>query len=473
MIKFGTGGWRAIIADEFTKANLRLLTAGLCKLMQEQGLSGSEVCVGYDRRFLSKESAHWAAEVLAGYGFHVYMVNRSSPTPLIMFVVRERNVPYGMAITASHNPATYNGVKVFTRGGRDASPDVTDRIEAYAAETTPEEIPSIDYDTALKNGLIFEDNPTNDYLDSILLSVDVESIRKAHLRIGLDPLYGVSQSCLRTVLTTCRCDLEVIHDMHDTLFGGKLPTPTAETLIPLEHLVVDRHCDFGLATDGDADRIAVIDDNGFFVHPNQLLVLLYYYLVKYRGEKGDCVRNNSTTHLLDRVAEGFGQKCHEVPVGFKYVSSKMTETDAVIGGESSGGLTVRGHISGKDGIYAAALITEMVAVTGKSVSALYDEICSMYGFWAYRDGDIRVKPERKEELKKLIFEAELIPEFGKKIERIDRSDGCKVWFEDGSWCICRFSGTEPLLRFAAEALEAETAESYISAWKKICTEPGS
>ncbi len=468
MVKFGTGGWRAIIADEFTKTNLRLLTAGLCSLMKDQGLEGTEVCVGYDRRFLSKESAHWAAEVLAGCGFHVYMVNRSSPTPLIMFTVRERQCHYGMAITASHNPAIYNGVKVFTAGGRDAAPEVTGEIEKRLAVIDPETIPVMDYDKAVDSGMILEDNPTNDYLDNILLSVDVNAIRNAHLKIGLDPLYGVSQSVLRTVLTTCRCDLEVIHDMHDTLFGGKLPTPTAETLIPLEQLVVDRHCDFGLATDGDADRIAVIDDKGFFVHPNQLLVLLYYYLVKYRGEQGDCVRNNSTTHLLDRVAEGFGQKCHEVPVGFKYVSAKMAETDAVIGGESSGGLTVRGHISGKDGIYAAALITEMVAVTGKSVSALYDEICSMYGFWAYEDSDIRVKPERKEELKKLIFEAHLIPEFGKKIERIDRSDGCKVWFEDGSWCICRFSGTEPLLRFAAEALEADTAKGYIEAWKGIC-----
>ncbi len=467
MIKFGTGGWRAIIADDFTKTNLRLLTAGLCKMMLEQGLAGAEICMGYDRRFLSKESAHWAAEVLAGYGFHTYMVNRSSPTPLIMYVVRERKANYGMAITASHNPATYNGVKVFTHGGRDAAPEVTEQIENYAAQTDPTEIPSVDYDIALSQGLIKEENPTNDYLDTILDSVDVQTIKKAQLRIGLDPLYGVSQSCLRTVLTTCRCDLEVIHDMHDTLFGGKLPTPTAETLIPLEQLVVDRHCNFGLATDGDADRIAVIDDNGFFVHPNQLLVLLYYYLVKYRGWKGDCVRNNSTTHLLDKVAEGFGQKSHEVPVGFKYVSAKMAETEAIIGGESSGGLTVKGHIAGKDGIYAAALITEMVAVTGKSVSALYDEICGMYGFWAYADGDIRVKPERKEELKKMIFESEVIPEFEKEIEHIDRSDGCKIWFKDGSWCICRFSGTEPLLRFAAEALERENAEAYIEAWKGI------
>ena len=275
MIKFGTGGWRAIIADDFTKTNLRLLAAGLCQMMLEQGLAGSEVCIGYDRRFLSKESAHWTAEVFAGYGFHTYMVNRSSPTPLIMFVTRERNVPYGMAITASHNPAVYNGVKVFTRGGRDAAIEVTEEIEKRTLQIDPEQITSIDYDIALQQGLTIEENPTNDYLDFILDSVDVNAIKKAHLRIGLDPLYGVSQSCLRTVLTTCRCDLEVIHDMHDTLFGGKLPTPTAETLIPLEQLVVDRHCDFGLATDGDADRIALIDDNGFFVHPNQLLVLLY------------------------------------------------------------------------------------------------------------------------------------------------------------------------------------------------------
>ena len=273
MIKFGTGGWRAIIADDFTKTNLRLLTAGLCELMLEEGYAGTEVCVGYDRRFLSKESAHWAAEVLAGYGFHTYMVNRSSPTPLIMYVTRERDVPYGMAITASHNPATYNGVKVFTRGGRDAVVEVTDKIENHAAKLDPEEIPWVDYDLALEQGLIFEENPTNGYLDCILDSVDVDIIKKAQLRVGLDPLYGVSQSCLRTVLTTCRCDLEVIHDTHDTLFGGKLPTPTTETLIPLEQLVTDKHCDFGLATDGDADRIALIDDNGMFVHPNQLIFL--------------------------------------------------------------------------------------------------------------------------------------------------------------------------------------------------------
>lgn len=336
MIKFGTGGWRAVIADEFTKENIRLLMAGLCRLMEKEGLAGAEVCVGYDRRFLSKESAHWAAEVLAGCGFHPFVINRSSPTPLMMFTVKKRGEPYGIAVTASHNPAIYNGIKVFTAGGRDADETVTARIEAEIAQLTPADVKSVDYDEAVARGLITEANPMNEYLDSILSAVDVEAIKNAALRIGFDPMYGVSWSSLSMLLTTCRCDLEIIHDRHDTLFGGKLPAPNVDTLKPLAALVLDKHCDLGIATDGDADRLGVIDNEGQFIHPNKLLVLLYYYLVKYRGWHGPCVRNNSTSHLLDRVAAGLGEKCYEVPVGFKWVSAKMTETDAVIGGESSG-----------------------------------------------------------------------------------------------------------------------------------------
>ena len=314
MIKFGTGGWRAVIADEFTKENIRLLMAGLCRLMEKEGLAGAEVCVGYDRRFLSKESAHWAAEVLAGCGFHPFVINRSSPTPLMMFTVKKRGEPYGIAVTASHNPAIYNGIKVFTAGGRDADETVTTRIEAEIAQLTPADVKSVDYDEAVARGLITEANPMNEYLDSILSAVDVEAIKNAALRIGFDPMYGVSWSSLSMLLTTCRCDLEIIHDRHDTLFGGKLPAPNVDTLKPLAALVLDKHCDLGIATDGDADRLGVIDNEGQFIHPNKLLVLLYYYLVKYRGWHGPCVRNNSTSHLLDRVAAGLGEKCYEVPV---------------------------------------------------------------------------------------------------------------------------------------------------------------
>ncbi len=466
MIKFGTGGWRAVIAEEFTKENLRLLTAGLCRLMEKEGHAGEEICVGYDRRFLSKESAHWIAEVLAGCGFRTLMVNRSSPTPLIMYVVKAQGMPYGMMVTASHNPAIYNGVKIFTAGGRDADLTVTAKIEAEIAGIDPAAIPSIRYEEALERGLIREDNPANDYIDSILALVDAEAIKRARLHIALDPMYGVSQTCLRTILMTCRCDVEVIHERHDTLFGGKLPAPNAATLIPLSNFVLDRRCDLGVATDGDADRLGVIDERGGFIHPNTLLVLLYYYLVKYRGWQGPCVRNNSTTHLLDRVAEGLGQRCYEVPVGFKYISAKMAETDAVIGGESSGGMAVRGHISGKDGIYAAALLTEMLAVTGKSISALYREITEQYGELHYREADFRMTPERKAELRRLLFEEELLPDF-EGLVRVSREDGVKCRFRDGSWVICRFSGTEPLLRMAAEAEDETEAEKRIERWREL------
>ena len=465
MIKFGTGGWREIIADGFTKEKIRLLTAGLCSLMLREGHGGREICVGYDRRFLSKESAHWAAEVLAGFGFRVFVIDRSSPTPLIMFAVKQMGAPYGMAITASHNPAIYNGIKIFTEGGRDAEREVTNRIEAQIALLKPEDVRSVDYDRALAEGLIREGYPFNEYIDSILDRMDTKAIRRCRLRIAIDPMYGVSQSSLRTILLTCRCDVDVIHEQHDTLFGGKMPAPSASRLKPLANYVVDNRCNLGIATDGDADRIGVIDEQGNYLHANTLLVLLYYYLLKYRGWKGPCVRNNSTTHLLDRVAEDLGEKCYEVPVGFKYISGKMAETDAIIGGESSGGMAVRGHIAGKDGIYAAALLVEMLAVTGKPISALYQEILDRYGERGYVEADFTMTQARKQLLQEEIFINHKFPNFTGGIERIDRSDGCKIWFADGSWVICRFSGTEPLLRMAAEGKTEAQAQRHIQCWK--------
>lgn len=230
MIKFGTGGWRAIIADEFTKENIRLVAAGLSKLMLQEGHAGATICMGYDRRFLSKEAMHWAAEVLAAYGFRPYIIPRSVPTPLVMFAVKQMGTPYGMAITASHNPAIYNGIKVFTAGGRDADQTVTAKIEAQIVGLNPSDIKSIDYAEALAQGIIQEGSPFNQYIDSILHAVDVEKIKNAHLHIAIDPMYGVSQDSLRTILFTCRCDVSVIHEEHDTLFGRRMPAPSADAL---------------------------------------------------------------------------------------------------------------------------------------------------------------------------------------------------------------------------------------------------
>ncbi len=463
-IRFGTGGWRAIIADGFTKANVQLLSVGLAALMKEEGVTEAGVCIGYDRRFLSREAAIWSAEVFAGAGVPVELVDREAPTPLIMFAVREHKKPYGLAVTASHNPAIYNGIKLFTAGGCDADETVTSRVEIQIDELAQQDIPTLDYETAKAKGLITEINPFNEYIDSILALVDMEAIKNARLKIALDPMYGVSRTSLATILLTARCEVEVIHDRHDTLFGGRLPAPNMDTLRGLSAFVAENRCDLGIATDGDADRLGVIDDSGMFLHPNKLLVLLYYYLLEYRGWRGACVRNNSTTHLLDRIADAFGETCYEVPVGFKHISAKMRETDAIIGGESSGGLTVRGHIAGKDGIYAGTLLCEMIAKTGKRLSTLYGEVTDRFGQVFQSDADRRMTPERKQMLQGQLFEQQSLPTFSFPIERVSREDGCKIYFSNGGWVICRFSGTEPLLRIASEMATQQEADACVQTW---------
>ena len=274
-------------------------------------------------------------------------------------------------------------------------------------------------------------------------------------------MYGVSQTSLKTILLTARCDVNLINERHDTLFGGRLPAPTDNTLRALKTYVIDYGCDIGLATDGDADRIGVIDDKGRFLHANDILVLLYYYLVKYKGWRGPVVRNVATTHMLDKVAGGFGETCYEVPVGFKHISAKMQETGAILGGESSGGLTVRGHINGKDGVYAAMLLVEMLAVTGKKMSQIMDDIQSEYGAIHMEERDYKMSQERKQEIFHMIMEEKLLPKMEVPIRDVSYLDGCKVYFEDGGWIIARFSGTEPLLRIFCEMQDADAA-------KKMC-----
>lgn len=458
MIKFGTGGWRAIIGDEFTKANIQLLSKALCNKMKAEGKADKGIVIGYDRRFLAKEAMQWAGEVFAAEGVTAYLINKSSPTPLIMFYVMKHEFPYGMMVTASHNPAIYNGIKVFTAGGRDADERQTEDIERYLANTEAGSVKGMEYEKALDSGLIKEIYPLNEYLDNIISAVNMDAIREKGLKVVLDPLYGVSETSLATILHTARCELTVIHDRHDTLFGGKLPAPNAATLRPLQNAVIDYKADIGIATDGDADRIGVIDDTGRFLHPNDILVLLYYYLVKYKGWKGSVVRNIATTHMLDKVADKFGQKCYEVPVGFKHISAKMNETGAIIGGESSGGLTVLGHINGKDGIYAAALLVEMIAVTGKKLSRIYREIEEECGSIFMEERDYKFNREKKDEMHKLLMEEKKLPELPYEIDRVSYLDGSKVYFKNGGWVIGRFSGTEPLIRIFCEMPELSMAK---------------
>ncbi|MEG2596264.1 MAG: phosphoglucomutase/phosphomannomutase family protein, partial [Ruthenibacterium sp.] len=281
MIHFGTGGWRAIIGDEFTRANVQLLTCAIAHKMQDEGNADKGVVIGYDRRFRSGEAAERAAEVMAAMQIPCSIIRRQSPTPLIMFEIKKCGAPYGMAVTASHNPAIYNGVKVFMAGGRDADEVFTSELEEYIKGLVDTVVPVVDFAVALADGRIRYIDPMNDYIDNILASVDVEAIRKRGLSVALDPMYGVSKTALQTILLTARCEVSVIHERHDTLFGGRLPAPNEKTLASLMTYVAENHCDIGIATDGDADRLGVIDDEAEFLHPNKILVLLYYYLMKY------------------------------------------------------------------------------------------------------------------------------------------------------------------------------------------------
>lgn len=460
---FGTGGWRAIIGEDFTKENVRILSQAVADDMKSKGKT--EIVIGHDRRFLSDKAAMWAAEVFAGNGITVYYISRIAPTPLVMFTVKSTGTYYGLTVTASHNPAEYNGIKVFTQGGRDASAETTDVFEKIIAQGVTPTV--MDFDGGMREGKIHIIDSNNDYIDSIIDMIDMAAIRRGNLRVVLDPMFGVSKTTLQTILMTARCDVDIINDRHDTLFGGRLPSPTAVTLSKLRDMVVERGYHLGIGTDGDADRIGIIDNTGRYVHPNEILVLLYYYLLEYKKQSGDCVRNIATTHILDRIALDHGRACHEVPVGFKHISSRMEETDAIIGGESSGGLTIRGHIKGKDGIFASALIVEMLCVTGKTIPELLDEIRRKYGGAYMAEYDRGFSREKKAELQDLLFKQKKLPVFEYGVDMVSYLDGCKLYFENGGWIIARFSGTEPLIRIFCEMETQREAEAAIGVMREF------
>ena len=460
MIRFGTGGWRAVIGDEFTRANIRRVAAALARRMKDEGCAEEGLCVGYDRRFLSKEALVWFCEVLAGEGIQVFFVNMSCPTPQIMFTVKEKKLPYGAMVTASHNPAIWNGIKLFTAGGRDAVQEVTENVQQRANALAEEEIRDMPFEEALAAGRIRIIDPRDAYLDAILAQVDTEAIRRRRLRIVLDPMFGVSLTGLQTILYTTRCDIDVINDRHDAFFGRHLPAPNPDTLVDLQYAVRGHRADVGIATDGDADRLGIIDDKGNYITANETLALLYLYLLEQKGWKGPAVRNIATTHLLDRIADAHGEQCIEVPVGFKYISAAMEAHGAVIGGESSGGLTVRGHIAGKDGLYAASLLVEMLSVSGKKLSELVQDLYDRYGEMHSAEYDWALTEDKKEEILRLVMTEKKLPAFSRKTEKISYLDGCKVYFPDG-WVIVRFSGTEPRIRIFAEAPTEPEADALV------------
>ena len=468
MIKFGTGGWRAEIGQEFTMENIQKIAQGLSLYIKQNKQEDLPVIIGYDRRFLSDSAAKWMAEVISANKIKVIFLRRSAPTPMIMHYVKKNNLYYGFEITASHNPSNYNGVKVIVKEGRDAPLEITEELEKIINTISEKDLIANTFEDGLKSGFIeYLENPFNDFIDDILDLIDCKAIRDRGLRILFDPMHGSSTYPLMVILHTTRCTVDIVNNNKDAYFGGSMPAPTESTLQNLAMQVVQGGYDLGIGVDGDGDRLGIIDKNGKYINANDILVLLYYYLHEIKGWKGPVVRNLATTHLLDKLAEDLNEKCYEVPVGFKYISSKIDEVDAVLGGESSGGLTVRGHIHGKDSVYAASLFVEMLSKTGKTPTELLRKLHKKYGNFHMVEDNIAFLPEQKEDIFNTVMLEKKLPEFSEKVVRVNYEDGCKVYFEDSSFVICRFSGTEPLLRIFAESSNKEKANEYIKCWKEF------
>ncbi len=380
------------------------------------------------------------------------------PTPMLMFAVDQEDLALGIMITASHNPPEYNGIKVIVQGGRDAPVEVTDRLEKIVGTFPEGPIPSTVFFDEVRKGKISYYSNKNAYIDSLLAQIDVKLVQRHNLKVLFNPMFGVSKDIMAMCLASLRCSVDLINDKRDTMFGSKTPSPSRESLQDMEYRMKEGKYHIGIATDGDSDRIGLYDEIGNYIDANEILKLLYYYLKEYRKESGGLVRNLTTTHILDRMADSYGEPSYEVPVGFKYISTKMDEENLLLGGESSGGLKIRGHVNGKDGILAALLAVEMLAKTDKTLSQLLTEISNKYGVLFFDSVNLPYEPGQRQRLDRLLIKEKYAPNFGKEIIRISYEDGVKFYFFDDTWLSIRFSGTEPMLRIFMEATTPSEAK---------------
>jgi phosphomannomutase len=468
-VTFGTGGWRAIIGEGFTMQNVRRLSQALANNITRQGQEKRGVVVGYDRRFLSDRAAEVSAEVFAGNNIPVTLLSEDTPTPLITYATTLLNSAYGLVFTASHNPPEWNGLKVFRGNGSLLLDEETRLIEAEINQISIDEVIKLDLDIALAAGIVHRRDMTNEYVDAVEALIDLETIRNANLKVVVDPMYGVGQLTLGMILTEARCRVTFIHERHDPLFGGRSPAPNLEALRLLIHYIQEGSYDLGLATDGDADRIAIIDEKGRYIPTNDVLLLVYWYLHEVRGERGGVVRNLATTHMLDRLARHFGEGCYETPVGFKHIAAGMIQHKALLGGESSGGLTVRGHILGKDGIFASALMVEMLARTNKRLSELQEEVWKITGRLYALEVGIPATSEMRVVIPRRVKEKPISTIGVYTVVDVSHIDGIKLLMENDNWALIRFSGTEPILRLMAEADSPEKAQELIEWLKQFCS----
>jgi phosphoglucomutase len=462
-IHFGTSGWRAVIADEFTFAAVRTVTEAICAHFSSRESSSNLVIVGHDTRFLGENFALECANIIVANGFRVLLCDNPVPTPTLSHAIRSQKAICGINFTASHNPPEYNGMKLSTSDGAPALPEVTRDVEGLikdyldgTAKTKPQAPQTKSYESYA---------PRSAYLSDLESKINFDVISKFGKQYAYDPLWGTGRGYLDQALRNHGLQVETLHDWRDVLFGGRAPEPEASHLEELRQVVMSKRCVLGLATDGDSDRFGVIDADGSFITPNQLIALLFDYLAESRKWSGGVARSVATSHLVDRVAEARGVAVYETPVGFKYIGELINEDKIILGGEESAGLSIKGHYPEKDGILACLLAAEAVAARGASLTEQLNALYARVGKLESGRIGVRLTPQLMTSLGAKLSEDPT--EFaGRHVERINRIDGAKFIFADGSWLLLRPSGTEPLVRIYAESESAEDMEVLLEQGRK-------
>jgi alpha-D-glucose phosphate-specific phosphoglucomutase len=471
VIKFGTDGWRAVISDTFTFANLRLVAQAIADYVLEEVDDGQpEVVVGFDTRFLSDRYAAEVARVLAGNHIVAHLTRADAPTPAISYAVVHKKAAGGVMITASHNPPRYNGVKLKSAFGGAASPGQAERVEAYL-ERNQEAArgPNVmDYQAALDQDLIRRFDPAWAYYEHLGQLVDLDAISDGELRVVADAMYSAGRKCIADMLARTRCRVHEIRGEMNPGFGGIHPEPIARYLNALKAAIQTHHADLGLATDGDGDRIGAMDAHGDFVDPHHIFALALQYLVEERGWSGTVVRSVSTTRMVDRLAARYGLPLVETPVGFNHIADHMLRGDVLIGGEESGGMSIKGHIPEGDGVLMGLLLLEAISVAGVPLHELVAELQADVGPAHYTRCDIP--------LRRAVAKADMVtrltedvPESlgGQQVTEVETIDGVKYLLADDSWLLIRPSGTEPVLRVYAEARDGAMVDVLLAYGQQV------
>ena len=480
-ITFGTDGWRAVISDEFTFANVRHVAQAIAEILLEnattsngQSADAPLAVVGFDTRFLSDRYAWAVSEVLAGNGLRVALTKADAPTPVVSFAIPHMNAVGGVMITASHNPPRYNGIKLKSAYGGSASVTDTRRVEARLVANLAEhrEPRRMEMDEAAARGLVLKFDPFPAYREHLEHLIDFEAIRRARLHVAMDAMYGAGRGYMCKLLTEAGAEVTEIRGEMNPGFNGIHPEPIAKHLKPLIDLIQAGKFHLGLATDGDADRIGAVGPTGRFIDPHCIMTLALRYLVEVRGWRGAVVKTVSTTQMLNRLAERYGLALHETPVGFNYIGDLMMTEDVLIGGEESGGISIKGHIPEGDGVLMGLLMAEIVAHYGKSPETLIAEVMAEIGHFDYARNDFKVRPFEKAALVAKLTELAPATLAGSPLASINLRDGVKYVLADNSWLLIRPSGTEPVLRVYAEAHSPETVQALLAEGRALADSAG-